>query len=178
MSNLNNKSKFLSLILRHKPQTIGLSLTNDGWADVQELIDKSDGTFTFDILKRIVQECPKKRYSFSEDGKRIKANQGHSLSLDLKFEQKVPPTVLYHGTAKKNFCAIRQNGLSKMKRHHVHLSEDLKVAIDVGKRHGEPIVFIIDAKEMNDDGILFYQSENGVWLTEFIDPKYITFYEA
>lgn len=173
-------SKFLSLVLRHKPETIDLKLDENGWADTYSLIKGlTDAKFSInlEILKAIVKSSDKQRFKFNDDYTKIRANQGHSLNVDLKLEQKEPPEILFHGTALKNINSIKQNGLLKQNRHHVHLSSDTETAKKVGMRYGNPIVLKIEAGKMNEDGIAFYLSENGVWLTENVDNKYIIFQE-
>jgi putative RNA 2'-phosphotransferase len=187
MTKINTSlSKFISLVLRHKPETIGLELDKNGWAVVSELIEKinshnsklislNEGGFTFHDLKFIVDNNDKKRFIFSEDFTKIRANQGHSIDVDLELKSIQPPQYLYHGTAETNKDSILKNGINKGKRQHVHLSTDINTAIKVGGRHGKPITFRISSKEMFVNGIKFFKSENDVWLTDFIDPKYIKF---
>lgn len=176
MSNNTQLSKFLSLVLRHKPETIGLMLDENGWADVSELLEKfnaSGTTLTFDELKVIVDENSKKRFAFNDDFTKIRANQGHSIEVDLKLQSKTPPAILYHGTALKNLDSIKEKGLLKGERQHVHLSDNIATATQVGSRHGKPIVLEIDTAAMLADGHVFYLSENKVWLTDFVPAKYI-----
>ncbi|MBN2536320.1 MAG: RNA 2'-phosphotransferase [Spirochaetales bacterium] len=173
-------SKFLSLILRHKPEVIHISLDSHGWADVNEIIKGIKIRFpSFDLaaLKEVVEKNDKKRFAFSEDQTKIRANQGHSREVDLDLEAVKPPDFLYHGTAKRFLAGIRQQGLLKWNRQFVHLSRDHETAVKVGKRHGRPVVLLIDAKKMHEQGKLFYLSKNGVWLTEKVDPEYIIFEE-
>ncbi len=173
-------SKFLSLILRHKPQTIGLELDQNGWADTKLLLQgmlKAKYLIDLDILKYLVKSSDKQRFKFNGDFSKIRANQGHSINVDLRLEQKLPPAILFHGTATKNINSIKQNGLLKQNRHHVHLSSDTKSARKIGTRHGNAIVLKIEAGKMNESGIEFYLSENGVWLTEKVDAKFIKFEE-
>nr|WP_321453067.1 RNA 2'-phosphotransferase [uncultured Carboxylicivirga sp.] len=173
-------SKFLSLVLRHKPETIDLKLDDNGWADTSSLIKgmiKAQFPVDLEILKTLVESSDKQRFKFNEDFTKIRANQGHSVNVDLKLEHKVPPEILFHGTATRNIDSIKQHGLIKQNRHHVHLSSDTETAKKVGMRYGKPIVLTIEASKMNDDGIRFYLSENGVWLTDNIDVKYIKFEE-
>ena len=170
-------SEFLSLILRHQPEKIDLILDENGWAEVIELIQKSTKNkmpFSFEELEIIVATNEKKRFAFNVDKTKIRASQGHSIEIDLSLEPIIPPTVLYHGTAEKFLESILENGIKKMNRQHVHLSADIETAIKVGSRHGKVVVLNILTKEMHEDGINFYKSENGVWLTDFIDNKYIT----
>lgn len=169
-------SKFLSYVLRHQPELIGLNLDENGWANVDELIAKSTNDtqgFTFEELNEIVETNDKKRFVFNEDKTRIRANQGHSIGIDLNLKPQQPPEFLYHGTAQANVDSILENGIEKKSRQHVHLSSDKETANKVGMRHGKPVILTIKTKEMSEDGILFYLSENGVWLTDFVDQKYI-----
>ncbi len=169
-------SKLLSLVLRHKPERIGIELDRNGWTDTAALIAKINGygeKIDFKTLEDVVQTNDKKRFSFNKDKSRIRANQGHSITIDLNYSEKEPPEFLYHGTATKSLDSIYKEGLKKQKRHHVHLSFDEKTAVLVGKRHGTPIVLKILAKEMFEQGFVFYESENGVWLTEAVPVKYI-----
>lgn len=170
-------SKFLSLVLRHKPEEIGLSLNEEGWAQVDELLEsmrEKGFNLSFGDLKHLVDTNDKKRFAFSGDQKMIRAAQGHSLSLNIKFNQATPPQVLYHGTAERNIPSIMQKGLIKGERHHVHLSSNPETAKSVGGRYGKPVVLIVDAKSMARDGHIFYLSENGVWLTEAAPAQYLT----
>ena len=172
----NSLSKFISLILRHKPDVIGISLDEHGWADVEDLIDgirKSGKVIDMVILEEIVRTDEKGRYSFNEDKTKIRANQGHSIAVDVELKEMVPPDVLYHGTAARFLDSIREQGIKSMSRLYVHLSGDIETAIKVGKRHGEAVVLSINAKQMAEDGIKFYLSENGVWLTKYVAWKYV-----
>lgn len=175
--NLTNKSKYMSYILRHGAEKEGVPIDKEGWVNVDTLIAKvNDGkeSLTVDIIKQIVAEDKKGRYSFNVDGTKIRANQGHSLdTIDIKYKKEVPPVELYHGTAKKNEADIRKKGILKMNRTHVHLSDDIFTATSVGGRHGKPVVLVLDTKKMLADGIEFFKSENGVWLVDHVDPKYI-----
>ncbi|MBD8083028.1 RNA 2'-phosphotransferase [Chryseobacterium caseinilyticum] len=170
-------SKFLSYVLRHHPELIGLHLDENGWANVEEFIVKStNGShgFTFEELSDIVETNDKKRFVFNEDHTRIRANQGHSVGIDLNLKPQLPAEFLYHGTAQSNVNSILENGIEKRSRQHVHLSLDRETATKVGMRHGKPVILTIKTKEMSEDGIPFYLSENGVWLTDFVDVKYIS----
>lgn len=179
MTESQNKkiSKFLSFVLRHKPETINLVLDENGWADVEELITKSANdsqSFTLEELDEIVQTNDKKRFIFNEDKTKIRANQGHSIDVDLALKPQRPPEFLYHGTAQNNIDSILELGIEKRKRQHVHLSQDKETATKVGMRHGKPIILTITTGKMFEDGILFYLSENNVWLTDFVDAKYMS----
>lgn len=169
---LTRLSKFLSLVLRHKPEEIGLQLDPGGWAVVQELLDKLP-TLTRELLDQIVQEDGKQRYSFSPDGTRIRAVQGHSIPVDLGLEPKEPPAVLYHGTARRFLAQIQQRGLLSMGRQFVHLSAEVDTAKQVGARHGDPVVLAVDARAMHQNQQVFYLAENGVWLTSYVDAQYL-----
>lgn len=169
-------SKFLSLVLRHKPDVIGLRLDENGWANVEELLAnsaKNGNSFTRKDLEEVVETNDKKRFSFDKSGTKIRANQGHSLKVELEFEEKIPPKYLYHGTAEKNLGLIFNNGLQKMNRHHVHLSADIATAQNVGIRHGKPIIFQIDTKKMLAENFKFFISANGVWLVDEVPPKFL-----
>lgn len=171
-------SKFLSLVLRHRPEKIGLRLSDSGWASVEQLIDASRRRgveFTLKELQNIVASNDKKRFSLSEDGLRIRANQGHSVEVDLGYAPNIPAEILYHGTADRFLASIKQQGLVKGKRHHVHLSADADVALKVGQRHGRPVVLRVEAGRMHRDGLVFYISANGVWLTEHVPVQYLGF---
>lgn len=171
-------SKFLSLVLRHKPETIGLRLDPNGWVNVDELLRQagSHGTpLTFETLQNIVATNDKKRFHFSDDQQRIRATQGHSVPVDLGLEKATPPQALFHGTAVQNLASIRGQGLLKGQRHHVHLSADREGAKKVGARYGKPVVIGVRAGEMVQHGFSFFRSENGVWLTEHVPPPYLDF---
>lgn len=175
---LERLSKFISMILRHKPQVIGITLDEHGWADVDELIKGINETgeeieFSKDTLETIVKTDKKQRYSFSQDKTLIRANQGHSIPVDVELEKKEPPKVLYHGTGVKSVKAIQEQGLLPMERLYVHLSIDVKTATNVGKRHDTPVIFQVNAEQMQKDGYDFFQSVNGVWLTKEIPAKYL-----
>lgn len=171
-------SKFLSLVLRHEPQKIGLKLDPNGWVNVDELLsscrhhgvllDRAD-------LEEIVATNDKKRFSFSDDGLRIRANQGHSIAVELGYSATPPPSQLYHGTATRFLDSIRSKGLTKGARHHVHLSKDAETAHKVGQRHGKPVVLAISSEAMHRAGHTFYLSDNGVWLTDHVPAEFIEF---
>ncbi len=175
---LTKLSRFLSLILRHSPQTIGITIDNKGaWTDVDELIKNINryGNFKIDmkILEEIVETDNKQRYNFNEDKTKIRANQGHSINVDMGFPEKIPPEILYHGTAERFVKSILAKGLKKMSRQYVHLSKDIQTASKVGARHGKLHIFKIFSGEMNHKGYKFYCSNNGVWLTEYVPPNFI-----
>lgn len=174
----NKISKFLSLILRHKPETIGLNLDENGWADVEELLGKSTTSghsFSREELDEVVALNDKQRFAFNDTRTRIRASQGHSIEVELELKPAPPPEFLYHGTVDRFLESIRAQGLRKMNRNHVHLSADWETATKVGSRRGEAIVLTIRSGEMSRDGMTFFISENGVWLTDEVPVKYITF---
>lgn len=175
---LKRLSVFISLILRHNPEIIDLQLDRHGWARVDELLKgiKRSGKYHIDreILEEIVRTDSKQRYSFSDDGRRIRANQGHSIPVDVELPQAIPPAVLYHGTGGKSAGKIKKEGLLPMTRLYVHLSGDKETARKVGARHGKPVIFIIDTEKMVADGYTFYLSVNHVWLTEKVPAKYLS----
>lgn len=180
MSSTKRASKFLSLILRHKPEEAGITLDTEGWADVRALLTgcKSKGyAITLGELKQVVAENDKQRFIFSEDGKRIRATQGHSVEVDLGYAVQVPPTSLFHGTATKNLDSIKAQGLLKGSRQHVHLSTSVATATQVGQRYGTPVILLVNAKKMHEDGKEFFLTPNGVWLTDAVEAKYIKFEE-
>lgn len=169
-------SKFISKHLRHEPEALGLTLQVGGWVPVEDLIEGSvlvGMTFTLEELREVVATNDKQRYSFDETGTLIRANQGHSTPVDLQLEQAEPPAVLYHGTAARSVAPIMESGLLPMARHHVHLSADVETARKVGARHGKPVIFEVDAAQMRHEGILFFRSDNGVWLTAHVLPKFL-----
>lgn len=175
---LERISKFISMILRHKPQVIGITLDEHGWANVNELIKGINETgeeveFSKATLEKIVKTDKKQRYSFSQDKTLIRANQGHSIPVDVELEKKEPPKVLYHGTGSRFVKSIQEQGLLPMERLYVHLSTDVETATNVGKRHGTPVIFKVNAEQMQKDGYDFFQSVNGVWLTKEVPTKYL-----
>ena len=167
-------SKFIALILRHKPEEIGIALDEHGWANVDELIAgiSKNQPFTMADLEEIVRTDEKQRYSFNEDKTLIRANQGHSIPVDVELEAVEPPKYLYHGTGEKYIDSIEEKGILPKSRLYVHLSSDYHTAEKVGSRHGKPVVFCISAEKMAKDGYVFYKSVNGVWLTKEVPTKY------
>ena len=168
-------SKFIALILRHKPDIIGIALDEHGWANVNEMLAGISKTHPLSIeqLENIVATDNKQRYSFNENHTLIRANQGHSVPVDVGLPKEDPPDVLYHGTGEKYVSSIMKNGRIPKSRLYVHLSVDVQTAENVGKRHGMPVVFIVDAKKMNADGYDFFLSVNGVWLTKTVPVRYL-----
>jgi putative RNA 2'-phosphotransferase len=174
---LTSISKFLSLVLRHEPHRIGLSLDAAGWTSVDELLRKANAAgrlISRELLQQVVDTSDKKRFALSDDGTRIRANQGHSIDVELGLAPSVPPDVLYHGTATRFLESILQNGLDKRSRHHVHLSVDLTVARSVGQRYGTLVMLQVDARRMQCDGHVFFRSDNDVWLTDAVPPPYLS----
>lgn len=174
--NLTNLSRYMSLILRHKPEVIGITLDEHGWASVNDLIcgiEKNNPGFNMDILEQIVRTDNKQRYSFNDDRSLIRANQGHSVNVDVELKEKEPPEYLYHGTGEKYVKSINQDGLIPKSRLYVHLSKDIKTAENVGKRHGKEVVYRINSGQMYRDGYKFYLSENEIWLTKEVPIKYL-----
>ncbi len=176
MSDLVKLGKYLSLILRHKPEVIDIKLDEHGWADVDELLAGMNRQGRFinrELLDEIVKTNNKKRYQYNDDLTKIRANQGHSINVDVNLQEKIPPNTLYHGTALRYLYEIKLFGIKKMNRLYVHLSKDKETAINVGKRHGKAIILEIDTKKMLNDGHKFYYSNNGVWLCDDINFKYV-----
>ena len=173
MRDYTRTSKFLSLILRHQPEKIGAALDSHGWAKVPEILAGMD--LTMEELVHIVETDEKRRYSFNDDRTLIRANQGHSIPVDLELEEREPPEFLYHGTVERFLSAIRAEGLQKQRRQYVHLSPDVETAMKVGRRRGKPVVLRVEAGRMRRDGFLFYRSVNGVWLTGEVPPEYLKF---
>ena len=175
---LKDTSKFISLILRHKPGTIGISLDEHGWADVQELIAGINASgnhqLDMDLLEEIVRTDEKQRYSFNEDHTLIRANQGHSIPVDVELEEMIPPAILYHGTGEKYVASIDREGLIPKSRLYVHLSSDEETARKVGSRHGKPVIYTVDCAAMTADGYQFFLSANHVWLTKAVPAEYLT----
>ena len=170
-------SRFLSLVLRHRPERIGLDLNANGWADIDTLIALAAPTHRLDraLIDAVVAGNDKQRFAISADGRRIRANQGHSVAVDLALPPATPPPLLYHGTATRFVDAIRREGLKPGNRQHVHLSRDIDTAMKVGSRHGRPHVLRVDAAAMTAAGHVFHVSENGVWLTAAVPVAFIDF---
>lgn len=169
-------SKFMSKYLRHEPETLGLTLQPGGWvliADLLEGAEKYGFPITNAELLQVVAENDKQRFSLDDTETKIRANQGHSTAVDLQLNEVEPPPQLFHGTVSKFLDAILVQGLKKMSRHDVHLSIDIETAAKVGQRRGKPIILVIDSTKMSTDGYIFRHSENGVWLTDHVPPKYI-----
>ena len=181
MTRMKSTSKFLSLILRHAPEKIGVRLTADGWLNIDELIaaaNRHGNSLTRDLIEQVVAENDKQRFAISDDGMRIRANQGHSIrDVELSLQPAIPPDMLYHGTVNKFLQAIQREGLKRMARNHVHLSADVETAKQVGCRRGTPIVLVIDAVTMTRSGFEFYLSDNGVWLVEHVPPEFLSVME-
>jgi putative RNA 2'-phosphotransferase len=170
-------SKFLSLVLRHAPERISIELDAQGWTDVDDLIAKANAAgvaLDRPTLQEIVATSDKQRFTLSADGSRIRAAQGHSVEVDLDLSPSTPPAVLFHGTARTNIDAILAEGLKPGRRQHVHLSPNEETARRVGMRHGVPVIFLVDTARMHADGLVFWQADNGVWLTDAVAPTYLT----
>lgn len=174
---LTGTSRFISLILRHKPEVIGITLDEHGWADVDDMIAgiNQSGKYKIDrdMLDEIVRTDEKQRYSYNEDHTLIRANQGHSIPVDVELEKVEPPEFLYHGTGEKFTVSIDKQGLIPKSRLYVHLSPDEETAVKVGRRHGKPVIYLVRAGNMKRDGYAFYRSVNGVWLTKEVPVKYL-----
>lgn len=171
-------SKFLSLVLRHQPDVAHVTLDSAGWAVVDALLAgcaRVGRPLSRTDLEHIVATNAKKRFEFSADGLRIRASQGHSVEVELEYAPQAPPELLYHGTATRFLDSIREKGLLKMQRHHVHLSAETRITLDVGARHGTPALLTILAGQMHGEGHVFYRSTNGVWLVEHVPPQHIRF---
>jgi len=175
---LTDTSKFLSYVLRHEPQAIGLSLDQQGWASLDALIAAAaqhGRKLDRALIERVVATNEKKRFAISPDGACIRAVQGHSTdSVEIAFEERTPPAVLYHGTATRFLESIRKQGLAPGSRHYVHLSEDVPTATSVGQRYGKSVVLAIDAARMHAQGFKFYQAQNGVWLTPSVPAQFLS----
>ena len=171
-------SKLMSLVLRHKPEHLDLTLDENGWIEVELLLAAMQHQrldVDRELLEEVVRDNDKQRFAFNDDRTQIRANQGHSIEVDVELEQKTPPSILLQGTVEKFLDAIRESGLKKMSRQHVHLSADMETASKVGSRRGKPVILQIDAANMEKNGHVFYLSANGVWLTDHVPPGFITF---
>jgi putative RNA 2'-phosphotransferase len=166
-------SKRLSYILRHAPDSVGLTLDENGWASVHDLRTKFGSPLSIEDLKEVVETNEKKRFAFNDDLTKIRASQGHSIEIDLAYQPTTPPDFLFHGTATRFIESIKKDGLLKGSRHHVHLSLDEVTARKVGARHGSPVILTLKSKEMYEAGYVFYVSENDVWLTEHVPTRFI-----
>lgn len=169
-------SKFLSFVLRHRPDAVGITLDDGGWVDVEHLLHGCAAhgrPFSRSNLEEVVATNAKRRFSLSADGARIRANQGHSIDVELGYEEAEPPDILFHGTVSGALASIREQGIVRMQRHHVHLSADEAMAMAVGGRRGKPIILRVDARGMTEAGHVFYCTPNGVWLTAEVPPRFI-----
>jgi putative RNA 2'-phosphotransferase len=169
-------SKYLSKHLRHQPERLGLKLEPGGWVEVDALLAacaRQGFPVSRAELEEVVRTNEKQRFAFDETLTRIRANQGHTAAVDLQLEPVEPPAVLYHGTAEESVALVLRSGLKRMARHHVHLSLDVETAVKVGRRHGKPVVLVVDSGAMHRDGIPFYRSANGVWLVDRVPPQYL-----
>jgi putative RNA 2'-phosphotransferase len=177
MSNRVSLSRWLSFILRHQPESIGLTLDEEGWADVADLILRGQRhgiEIDYERLTQVVAENDKQRFRWNEDGSKIRANQGHSRPVDLGLAPQMPPPVLFHGTAQRFWSAIQTQGILPRSRQFVHLSQDYDTAYTVGKRHGKPLVLLVDAQGLAASGTPFFLSDNGVWLVSQVPPTYLS----
>ena len=174
---LVSTSKFLSLVLRHRPEAIGVELDPEGWLEINALIrqaGKQGRELSPELIEEVVASNDKQRFAISEDGTRIRANQGHSIrNVELDLTAVEPPSILFHGTVEKFLGSIRDQGLKKRNRNHVHLSADRETAVTVGSRRGKPVILKVRALEMHQDGHEFFLSANGVWLTETVPASYL-----
>ncbi|WP_172202591.1 RNA 2'-phosphotransferase [Niveibacterium sp. COAC-50] len=173
---LKRLSKFMSLVLRHQPELIGIALDHAGWVAIDELVTRANAAgkpLTHACIREVVATSDKQRFAISDDGLRIRANQGHSVEVELGLAPAEPPDVLLHGTARRFLSAILREGLVKGARHHVHLTTDLGIAGAVGRRYGELVLLSVAAARMRADGHVFYRSDNGVWLTDMVPPRYL-----
>ena len=169
-------SNYLSSIMRHKPEIIDVQLDEYGWADVEKIVSgiRKTHELNIELLEKIVETDEKHRYSFNFDKTLIKANYGHSVPINIEPLLAVPPKDLYHGTADKYMESIDSQGIFAKSRNYVHLSSNIENAINVGRRHGNPVVYKIATEDMQADGYKFYKAESGVWLTKEVPLKYIT----
>lgn len=174
-------SQYLSKHLRHQPDRLGLTLAPGGWVAVDALLQAcAEQQFPVSRaeLEQVVANSDKQRFAFDSTQTQIRANQGHSVAVDLQLKPQTPPDLLYHGTGVQSVALIQQSGLLKMARHHVHLSQDMETAYKVGARHGRPVILEVDAVTMQQAGFEFYRSENGVWLVDWVPPEYLTLQES
>lgn len=174
-------SKSLSYVLRHRPDSVGLELETGGWTTVEALLDafnKAGKKLSMEILTEVVTQNDKQRFEFSDDGRRIRARQGHSVEVELGYEPAVPPSVLYHGTATRNLDSIFAQGLLKGRRHHVHLSTNKETMIQVAMRHGKPVLLVVQSAQMHAAGHEFFVTGNNVWLTEHVPSQFISVGDA
>lgn len=174
--NLVHTSKFLSYVLRHNPDSIGLSIDPRGWANIDELIGKARNQgrdLNHTLIAKIAYESDKSRFELSDDGKFIRASYGHSIPIQLEYKARVPPRTLYHGTARNNVTSIREQGIHAGGRQFVHLSPDRDSALEVGQRHGKPVILTIQSRQMYENGHDFYPTTSEVWLTRFVPPDFI-----
>ncbi|MEK7484201.1 MAG: RNA 2'-phosphotransferase [Planctomycetota bacterium] len=170
-------SKSLSYHLRHNPDELGIQLDSAGWVDVEVLLkayQERKFPISLDELSYVVENNNKQRYAFSSDRKKIRASQGHTVDVELDYHEATPPETLYHGTAAHNREILLKTGLKKMQRHHVHMSPERDTAINVGKRHGKPLIFLVASLKMHQAGYVFFCSANGVWLTDYVPPEFLT----
>ena len=167
------KNHHLAYLLRHDRD---YAFDEHGWRDVEDLIQNHG--FTMPLLENIVATNNKQRYEFNDDKTRIRARQGHSIQVDVELNEATPPGSLYHGTSKDVVSAILREGLKPGMRLHVHLSPDIETAVTVGSRHGIPVVLKVNAEAMKSAGSVFYLSKNGVWLTDFVAPEYISLIDS
>ncbi len=175
---LKKKSKLLSLVLRHQPETIGIELDESGWVDVQVLLDalnRNGKGISSETLHEVVRTNDKQRFAFSDDKQRIRANQGHSVNVELGYQAATPPDRLYHGTPAQFIDAISLEGLKKMNRHHVHLHLDTSIASSVGQRRGKPVLLSVKSGDMHAAGFEFFVTPNDVWLVDHVPTEYIEF---
>jgi putative RNA 2'-phosphotransferase len=168
-------SKFMSLLLRHAPETVGLKLGEGGWVAIDDLVSKGGAGLTQEIVLTIVEKDEKRRYALSDDRLKIRATYGHSLDVDLGLRSQEPPERLFHGTAAHVLSSIKQDGITRKRRRYVHLSADRPTAAKVGSRHGRPVVITVEAGRMYRAGMKFYHSESGIWLTDWVPPAYLDF---
>jgi putative RNA 2'-phosphotransferase len=171
-------SRLLSLVLRHDPGRVGLELDLAGWVEVSELIEAVQACgldLDLETLRRVVADNDKQRFAISSDGRRIRANQGHSVEVDLGLESRAPPALLFHGTATRFVASIRRDGLHAASRQHVHLSADAVTALAVGRRHGRPVVLTVRSGEMYAAGQRFFRADNRVWLTAQVASRWIEY---